>query len=170
MRLVACLILGLVLVVVQGLLMYLGVPVWALPQGLLVCAVFLAFHEFSVLGVVTAFLLGLLLDMSSGVALGPWAGSYTLVYAVFAFLSQRLFVESKVVAMLVVAAASLLSGGAFLALASGNQVLAPNDAVTLVGQGVASAIVTAPIFGVLSRVWRRAGVLGTAGGSVISAA
>jgi hypothetical protein len=86
------------------------------------------------------------------------------------FYRQRLFVESKIVAMLVVAAASLLSGGAFLALASGNQVLAPNDGVTLVGQGLASALVTVPIFGILSRVWRRAGRYGTAGGSVISAA
>jgi cell shape-determining protein MreD len=119
---------------------------------------------------VTAFLLGLLLDMSSGVALGPWAGSYTLVYAVFAFLSQRLFVESRAVAMLVVAAATLLSGGAFLALASGNQALAFDDLLTLMGQGVASALITAPIFGVLARVWKRAGVLGSAGSSVISAA
>ncbi len=150
--------------------MHIGVPAWFMPQGLLVCAVFLAFHEFSVLGVVTAFLLGLLLDMSSGVALGPWAGSYTLVYAVFAFLSQRLFVESRAVAMLVVAAATLLSGGAFLALASGNQALAFDDLLTLMGQGVASALITAPIFGVLARVWKRAGVLGSAGSSVISAA
>jgi rod shape-determining protein MreD len=126
-----------------------------MPQGLLVCVAFLAFYEFSVVGVVTAFLLGLLLDMSSGVALGPWAGSYTIVYAVFAFLSQRLFVESRLVAMVVVLVATLLAGGAFLALASGNQSL---------------ALITAPIFSFLARVWRRAGVLGAAGNSVISAA
>jgi rod shape-determining protein MreD len=141
-----------------------------MPQGLLVCVAFLAFYEFSVVGVVTAFLLGLLLDMSSGVALGPWAGSYTIVYAVFAFLSQRLFVESRLVAMVVVLVATLLAGGAFLALASGNQSLALNDALTLVGQGGASALITAPIFSFLARVWRRAGVLGAAGNSVISAA
>jgi len=170
MRLLVCLMLGIFLVVMQGLLMHVGVAAWAMPQGLLVCVVFLAFHEFSVMGAVLAFLLALLLDMSSGLALGPWAGSYTLVYAVFAFLSQRLLVESRLVAMLVVAAASLLSGGAFLALASGSQVLAVDDGVTLLGQGIASALVTAPIFALLARVWKRAGVLGAAGSSVISAA
>lgn len=169
MRLVVCVILGLLLLATQGLLFHVGVPFWSIPQGLLVCVVFLAFHEFSVAGAVTAFLLGLLLDMSSGVALGPWAGSYIIVYAVFAFLSQRLFVESKIVAMLVVGAATLLAGGVFLALASGNQGLSPDDGITLIGQSVASAIVTAPIFGILSRVWRRTGALGTASGSVISA-
>jgi rod shape-determining protein MreD len=169
MRLVVCVILGLLVMAAQGLLFHMGVPFWAIPQGLLVCVVFLAFHEFSVAGVVTAFLLGLLLDMSSGVALGPWAGSYIIVYAVFAFLSQRLFVESKIVAMLVVGAATLLAGGVFLALASGNQGLSPDDGITLIGQSAASALVTAPIFGILSRVWRRAGALGAASGSVISA-
>jgi rod shape-determining protein MreD len=134
-----------------------------------VCVVFLAFHEFSIVGVVLAFVLGLMLDMSSGIALGPWAGSYTLVYAVFAFLSQRLFVESKLVAMVVVITATLLAGGVFLALAYEYQKLSQDDLLTLGGQGVTSALITPAVFGVLSRIWRRSRLHGLHGNTVISA-
>ena len=169
MRFGACIIIALVLLMLQSILFHVGLPAWATPQGLLVCVVFLAFYEFSIAGVFLAFVLGLLLDMSSGIALGPWAGAYTLIYAVFAFLSQRLFVESRVVAMVVVAGATLLAGGVFLALAYEYQVLSRDDVFTLVGQGVTSAIATIPIFKALSWVWQRSKVYGPHGSSMISA-
>ena len=169
MRILLCFAMGLGLLVVQGLLRHVGIPAWAIPQGLLVCAVFLAFYEFSVFGVMAAFSLGLLLDMSSGVVLGPWAGSYVLVYVLFVFLSQRLFIESKLVAMMVVAFATLVSGGAFLLLAVRFQSFARHDLVTLVGQGAASALITPIVFGVLAKAWRRPGAVSTKRGSVISA-
>jgi rod shape-determining protein MreD len=169
MRILLCLMLGLVLLIVQGLLRHVGVPGWAIPQGLLICVAFLAFYEFSVMGALAAFVLGLLLDMSSGVVLGPWAGSYVLVYVLFAFLSQRLFIESRVVAMLVVICATLCAGAAFLLLAVRFQSIAHDDFFTLAGQSFFSALCTPPLFAILSRVWRREGAVSMKRGSVVSA-
>jgi rod shape-determining protein MreD len=160
--------LGLVLLTLQGLLRHVGVPGWAIPQGLLICVVFLACYEFSVVGALTVFLLGLLLDMSSGVVLGPWSGSYVLVYVLFAFLSQRLFVESKLVAMLVVICATLCAGSVFLLLAVRFQSIAHDDFFTLAGQGCFSALCTPAIFSVLRRMWKRAGAVSLKRGSVVS--
>jgi rod shape-determining protein MreD len=169
MRIPICFGLGLLLLILQGLLLHVGVPAWAIPQGLLVCVVFLAFYEFSVMGVVAAFALGLVLDMSSGIVLGPWAGSYVLVYVLFAFLSQRLFIESKFVAMVVVLFAMLFAGSSFLLLGVRFQSLARHDLVTLVAQAISSAVITPMVFGVLAKVWRKTGTVSAKRGSVISA-
>jgi rod shape-determining protein MreD len=169
MRFAVCIVFALLLLVAQNLFFHLGIPAWATPQGLLVCVVFLAFYEFSVTGGVVAFILGLLLDMSSGIVLGPWAGSYTLLYTLLAFISQRLFVESRLVAMVVVAGSTFLAGGAFLALAYEYQVISKDDVITLLGQGMTSALVTAPIFAAMSRVWKRVGPHGAHTSSMISA-
>lgn len=165
----ASLILGLFLLLFQGLLYHLGVPSWFIPQGLLVCAVFLAFHECTWWGAVCAFILGLLVDMSSGVVLGPWAGAYTLVYLFLTVISQRLFVQSMLVSMSAVAFSAVLGGGVFLLLAYEYQSLSSEDFVTLLGQGIASACATPPIFAVLGRVWKRAGALSSKRNSVLSA-
>jgi len=169
MRLLICFFVALVLLSIQGVLHNTGCPAWLIPQGLLVSVVFLAFYEFSLAGVVMAFLLGLLLDMSSGILLGPWAGSYVAVYALFAFLSQRLFVESALVAMLVVALGTLLAGIVFLLLAFEYQALTREDVVILGGQALTSAAVAPVIFRFFSRVWRRAGVSVSGRAGVVSA-
>jgi rod shape-determining protein MreD len=158
MRLVICFLVALFLLVVQGALHQVGLPAWLIPQGVLVCVVFLAFYEFSLAGVVMAFLLGLSLDMSSGVLLGPWAGSYVVVYAILAFLSQRLFVESALVAMLVVASATVIAGVLFLLLAFEYQAVTREDFLLLVGQAFASALIAPFVFRYLLRSWRKVGV------------
>lgn len=116
-----------------------------------------------------AFVLGLLLDMSSGVLLGPWAGSYVVVYALFAFLSQRLFVESAVVAMSVVAIATVLAEVVFLLLAFEYQSVTREDLLMLGGQAVASALVAPLVFRFLKNAWRRAGVAVSGRVGVVSA-
>jgi cell shape-determining protein MreD len=116
-----------------------------------------------------AFMLGLLVDMSSGVLLGPWAGSYVVVYSIFVFLSQRLFVESAFVAMAVVALATVISGVVFLLLAFEYQAVTREDLIMLAGQAVASALVAPLVFRLLSRAWRRAGVLTVGRTGVVSA-
>jgi len=159
MRLLMCGVAAVVLLILQVVVHQFGVPMWFVPQGVLVCVVFLAFYEFSVAGVVMAFLLGLLLDLHSGVLLGPWAGSYLIVYATFAFLSQRLFVESPIVAMSVVALGTLLSGVVFVILAFEYQTVTQGGLMMLGGQAVASALIAPLVFRFLSRSWRRAGVV-----------
>jgi rod shape-determining protein MreD len=169
MRYLKCCLVAFILLLVQSALHHFGLPEWFVPQGVLVCVVFLAFYEFSLVGVVLAFLLGLLLDLSSGVLLGPWAGAYVIVYAMFAFLSQRLFVESVVVAMSVVALATVLAGTVFLLLAFEYQAVTREDMVMLGGQAVASALVAPFVFRVLSRAWRCAHVAVPGRASVVSA-
>jgi rod shape-determining protein MreD len=169
MRLLICFVCAVALLSIQGVLHNLGLPEWLIPQGLLVCVVFLAFYEFSLAGVVMAFLLGLLLDMSSGVLLGPWAGSYVVVYTLFAFLSQRLFVESAIVAMAVVAIGTVLAGVVFLLLAFEYQSVTRADVAMLCGQAFASALVAPIVFRVLTRAWRRDGATVTGRAGVVSA-
>ncbi|MFO0415809.1 MAG: rod shape-determining protein MreD [Pseudomonadota bacterium] len=169
MRLILTIVLALVMLLAQGLLHHFGIPAWLVPQALVACVVFVAFHECSLLGVITAFILGLLLDMNSAVVLGPWAGAYVLVYAILVFLSQRLFIDSMVVAMTVVGLASLLAGGVFLMLAFEYQSLSLEDLYMLGGQSIASALVAPLVFAALSRIWKRLGVVATRRGSVVSA-
>jgi rod shape-determining protein MreD len=169
MRFVLCFLLALALLIIQSISRHLFIPEWFVPQGLLVCAVFLAFYEFSLLGAVTAFLLGLLLDLSSGVLLGPWAGAYVVVYALFAFLSQRLFVESIMVSMSVVGLATLISGFLFISLAFEYQAVTVSDLVMLAGQAAASALITPYVFKILRWSWRRPDRVLTGRGAVVSA-
>lgn len=169
MRYLKCFLIACVLLLLQSAVHHFGLPEWLVPQGVLVCVVFLAFYEFSLAGVVLAFLLGLLLDLSSGVLLGPWAGAYLVVYTMFAFLSQRLFVESAAVAMSVVAVATVLAGTVFLLLAFEYQSVTREDLLMLGGQAVASALLAPVVFRVLSRAWRRAHVAAPGRASVVSA-
>lgn len=169
MRLLICFVAAIVLLSIQAVLHNVALPAWLIPQGLLICVVFLAFYEFSLAGVVMAFLLGLLLDMSSGVLLGPWAGSYVVVYALFAFLSQRLFVESAVVAMAVVSIGTVLSGTVFLLLAFEYQSVTREDVAILCGQALSSAVVAPAVFRLLTRAWRRVGVSVPGRAGVVSA-
>jgi cell shape-determining protein MreD len=161
--------LGVFLLILQSLLSYAGVASWLIPQGLLVCVVFLGFYECSIGGAVCTFLLGLLLDMSSGIILGPWAGAYTISYFVLVIISQRLFVESIMVAITTVFLCTIFTGGIFLALAFEYQALSRGDIYTLLGQGLTSACVTPAVFIFLTRVWRRVGALSAKRGSVVSA-
>ena len=57
--------------------------------------VYLAFYEVSTFGAALAFLLGLQLDVSSAKLLGPWAGSFVLVYGFLGPLSQRIFIDTR---------------------------------------------------------------------------
>jgi rod shape-determining protein MreD len=157
------------LLILQSLGIHLGVPAWLMPQGLLVCVVFLAFYECSVRAACAAFCIGLLLDMSGAVLIGPWAGAYVLVYLCVSFLSQRLFVESRVVAMCVVAGATVLASGVFLVLSSTRDVSWSEFGFMALGQAVASAAVTPFIFAALRRVGQRSGVTSMTRGSVVSA-
>ena len=168
MRVVMSVVLSLLLLVIQSLLFHLGLPGWLMPQGLLVCVVYLAFYEFSVRASIAAFCIGLLLDMSSAVLVGPWAGAYVLVYLFVAFLSQRLFVESRVVAMLVVTGSTFLSTAVFLLLSSKHHLFFSEYALIILGQALASAAMTPFIFAALRSLSQRSGVTSMNRGSAIS--
>lgn len=157
MRFLFCIALALFFLIVQSSVRYLGLPEFLIPQGCLVCVVFLAFYEFSLAGAFLSFFLGLLLDMSSALLLGPWAGGYVIAYAMIAFISQRLFVESLYVAFSVVVAAALVSGLVFTLLAFEYQAPAADDLIVLIGQAVSSGAITPIVFKFLRLAWMATG-------------
>lgn len=163
-------LLGFVLlcVIAQGLLRHLGLPALMIPQSVAVCVVFLAFYDRSALGAVMAFTAGLMLDLSSATLLGPWAGACVLVFAALAFLSQRLFVESVVVAMLVTALTAVVVGCVYILLALKYQAISGADVMMLVGQAIASALSAPLLIGIMRRLYRRPSVVALRRGSVTS--
>ncbi|MBX7138484.1 MAG: rod shape-determining protein MreD [Oligoflexia bacterium] len=110
------LLLGIPAVILQGSVLKSVFPDWPTPGFLISIVAFLSFYEVTPLGAVLAFLLGLELDISTGVFLGPWAGAYVVTFVVFSSLSQRIFVESGLSAMVIVFISSLLSNLVFVLL------------------------------------------------------
>jgi len=107
-RLVLLLLIGLVAMLIQATLLKPLLPASLVPNLAVCLVVFLAFYEVTPLGALFAFLLGLELDFFSGLLLGPWAGSFTVVFVLFSLLSQRIFVESNLAAAVVVVASTFL--------------------------------------------------------------
>ncbi len=94
-------VLGLVGILLQGTIFRLVLPASLVPHLLLVLTLYLAFYETSVLGVFLSFFLGLLLDLSTGLLLGPWAASFVVIYCVLSLVSDRIFVESGLAAVVI---------------------------------------------------------------------
>ena len=115
-RVLLILLAGMVALFIQGTLLKSIFPQFVMPNLVLSLIVFLAFYEISPLGAGLAFLLGLQLDMYGGLMLGPWAGSFVAVFALFAFLSQRLFVDTPVAAGLIALVACVLADFIYLIL------------------------------------------------------
>jgi rod shape-determining protein MreD len=108
-RFVLVLVLGLLTLLIQGTVIRGLLPHFFVPNLIVILAVFLAFYESSILGCILVFLLGLMLDMSGGVVLGPWAGSMVFIFAVVAVLAQRIFVESPVAVMVTTSICALVA-------------------------------------------------------------
>lgn len=90
-------------------------PEWAvLPNCILILVVFLAFRDPSAKGAILAFILGLMLDFSSGILVGPLAGSMVVVYGTLVVFSQRLFVDSTVAGMVTVFVSSIIGQVVYL--------------------------------------------------------
>ena len=85
----------------QGMLGHLGLPSALMPQFVIVMVVALSFSEVNSFGCLMSFAIGLLLDFSSAVLIGPWAGSCVVVFCALAMLSQRLFIDSGIAAMVI---------------------------------------------------------------------
>lgn len=110
------LFLGFIAILVQGTFLRSLFPGYLVPNLLIVLLVYLGFYESNALGAVLAFLLGLQLDLCSELLLGPWAGSFVVVFCVLTLLSQRIFVESILVVFLACGLASLFCSLLYLSL------------------------------------------------------
>ena len=61
------------------------------PNFILIMVICLGFNLVTPGAATLAFSLGLVFDLYSGVLLGPWAGTFVLVYVILSLLSQRLY-------------------------------------------------------------------------------
>ena len=148
-------IVGLIAALLQGTLLYIGIPPYLLPQVVLIVVIYLGFHEVSLVGVFTVFGLGLLMDFASAVLVGPWAGAYVAVYGALAVASQRLFVESAIVMVVTGFIACLCSDLIYLGLAYEYQPSGASYIVDSLGQALATALVAPVLMALLARVLYR---------------
>ena len=107
-RLILLLLVSLVLMLLQATLLKAFLPASLVPNLVTSIVVFLAFYEVTPAGAMFAFLVGLELDLFSGILLGPWAGAYTVVFILVSLLSQRIFVESSLAAGVAVMGSNFL--------------------------------------------------------------
>ena len=114
-RTVWVLLLGLIIIWLQGaVLRPLVSDNGVVPNLMLMLVVYLAFYEVTPYGALLAFLLGFEFDLFSGVRLGPWAGSFVLVFGVLACFAQRMFVESALATALAVLLSSFAASLVYL--------------------------------------------------------
>lgn len=158
-RILIILVAALIATAIQGVLLYAGLPRYALPQLVTLLVVFLSFSEVSILGAFVAFSLGLLIDFSSEVLIGPWAGALVAVYGCLAVLSQRLFIDSAIVAAVTAFIAVVLADGFYMILAYEYRSLDWEYPVQALGQALATAIIAPFVLHYLSRRLRRRGPL-----------
>lgn len=103
------LVLGVLALLISGTAFRSMAPQLVAPNLMALLLVWVAFHDVSSSGALLAFLLGLELDFSSGMLLGPWAGAYVIIFGLLVLGSRRIFIESGLVVCLAVFSAVLLS-------------------------------------------------------------
>lgn len=129
-------------------------PAYLIPNLLVILIVHLAFIEVSIFGALLVFLTGLIFDVASGVALGPWAAAFIIVYFVFSGLSQKIFLESVVAAFLAVLVATLVADGVYLMVIKGFDLPTARILSFAFGEALVTAILAPVVFRVLKRVLR----------------
>jgi rod shape-determining protein MreD len=158
---------GIVALAVQGILGHLGVSDNLIPQLLVILVVSLSFAEANSFGCVLSFVMGLLLDFSSAILIGPWAGSFVVLFCALALLSRRLFIDSGVAAMVITFASVLVTNVLSSLLGTEYPVLTWEYPQKVVGQALVTALIAPLVLGVLSRrVRRNSSPLGTRGSAM----
>jgi cell shape-determining protein MreD len=160
---------GLIASLLQGMLLFIGLPAYLLPQLAVLLVVCLAFVEVSVLGAFIAFGLGLVLDFSSALLIiGPWAGAFVTVYACLALLSQRLFVESGVVAVVTSFLAVLIADTLYMILAYEYRPVSWDYPTEALGQALTTAVIAPLVLGFLTRRLRKKSTASLGRGGALS--
>lgn len=138
--------------ILQGVVLHSLLPVYLIPNFLLIAVVFLGFHEVSVLGVVLAFLCGLIFDLFSGTLIGPWSGSFVFVYALLALFAQRLFTRSLSTVVLSVFLANVIATALYFALLYQFQSIEGRLFSISLIESLSSALVAPLVFTLLNRL------------------
>jgi rod shape-determining protein MreD len=156
-------------IALQGILGHLGLADRFIPQFLVIFVVYLSFAEANSFGCVTSFVVGLLLDLCSAVLLGPWAGSFVVIFCVLSLLSRRLFIDSWLAAMVITFGSVACANVLFSLFGDEYPVLTWEYPQRVLGQALATALVAPIVLGFLSRRWRRANGAYAGRGTSVSA-
>jgi len=148
------LILGVAALLIPGTIIKSFYAGWVVPNFVMMLVVFLAFYRGLPGDALLVFLLGLEQDLASLSLLGPWAGAYTVVFAVLTLFSRRIFIESGWVVFITVYAATLAADGIYLGMLSlvyGSLNFSSASLTTSLWEGLLSAACAPLIFSWLRR-------------------
>lgn len=146
---------ALVAIALQGILGHLGVADRFIPQFLVILVVYLSFSETSAFGCVMSFAVGILLDFSSAVLVGPWAGSFVSIFCGLALLSRRLFIDSGLAAMVITFSAVVVANILFSLFGNEYPYLTWEYPQKVLGQALVTALIAPLVLSLLSRRSRR---------------
>ncbi|RMG43370.1 MAG: rod shape-determining protein MreD [Candidatus Dadabacteria bacterium] len=147
-------LLGLAAIFVQATLFKALLPAFPAPNLALLLVIYLAFKSSDVLGAFLAFLLGLEVDLYSGVLLGPWAGSFVTVYSIYALVARRLFVESYITSTLAAVVATCLATLVYFLLIWSFLPLPENILWKLTQEAIVTGVFAAPFMVFFDRLLR----------------
>lgn len=151
------LIFGLAAIAAQGVLGHLGVPDQFIPQLMVIGVVSLSFSEVNSFGCCMTFVLGLLMDFSSAVLVGPWAGALVVVFCGLALLSQRLFIDSGVAAIVITFVSVVVASVMFSVLGPEYPAMTWGYPQKVLGQALVTSLVSPLLLGFLARRVRKNG-------------
>ena len=151
-RILVPILLTLLAVIVQGSLLRFILPEVAVPNLVVIMIVFLGFYEVTAFGAFLVFLIGIEMDLCSGVLLGPSAGAYSVTFGLLAALSTRLFVESGFAVMLAVFGSSILSNLVYLLLVFQFAPAAGRSFSVIFIEALVTAIIAPAIFPLFKRI------------------
>ena len=139
-----------------------AMPSLVVPDLILVIVVFLSFYEVSQWGALLVFTIGLIFDMSSGVLLGPRAGASVVVFGFLSSMSQRIFIESPIAAMVCVFCASVVNHLIYVILVfefKQDEVITWSHFLgfRVIAEGFMTAIVAPPFMRFLRKLFVRGG-------------
>lgn len=145
-------LLTLLAVTVQGSLLRFVLPNFPIPNLVVILVVFFGFYEVTAFGALLVFLIGIEMDLCSGVLLGPSAGAYSITFGILAALSTRLFVESGFAVVLAVFGSSLISSTVYLLLVYQFAPTAGRSFTIIFIEAVSTAVLAPLIFPLLKRI------------------
>jgi cell shape-determining protein MreD len=115
------------------------------------------------------FALGLIMDFSSAMLVGPWAGALIVVYGVLAVLSHRLFIESGVAAMIITFLSVVAANVLFSLFGAEYPSMNWEYPMQVFGQAVVTSSLAPLALSLLSRRSRRRASIGVGRGTALSA-
>lgn len=140
-------------ILIQGTIFRTFMPTVYLPNLLFGILVFISFAEITVFGVFAAFSVGLMLDLFSSQLIGPWAGSYVAVFALFSLFAQRVYVGSYLVVAVTAGFASIFASIVYIFITAPYGAGVQLKWQVVLFEALFSAIVAPFVFSILQKVY-----------------